>query len=238
MADSFIDLTHELKEGILSFPGHQKFNVTKHAVEDPEWLAWNDICMNEHSGTHLDAPYHFNRTKWHVHEIPLDHLVGPAVVINITSRAAEHQGAALLTEDIMDWERAHGQIPDGSIVFILSGWDKYWQTHDQYLGNTAENTFPTNHPGISPEAAKWLVERRKIVGVGVDTASVDAGSANGSPTHHIFAEANIYCIENVVNLGLLPPEGATVHAFPLNIYDGTGSPARVVASITSLSTES
>ena len=83
-------------------------------------------------------------------------------------------------------------------------------------------------PGISPEAAKVLVDRR-VDGVGIDTASLDHGPSTDFRTHRILNGAGIYGLENLAALDLVPSAGATLLALPMKIRNGTGGPVRVIA---------
>ena len=84
-------------------------------------------------------------------------------------------------------------------------------------------------PGLHPEAAKWLVENRKINAVGIDTASIDHGQSTHFETHQALCTHNVPGFENVANLDLLPAEGALVMALPMKIAGGSGGPLRIVA---------
>ncbi len=86
-------------------------------------------------------------------------------------------------------------------------------------------------PGLHPDAAKWLVENRKINAVGLDTASIDFGQSKLFQSHRILCKNNIPPIENVANLNQLPETGAYVVALPMKIAGGSGAPLRIVAII-------
>lgn len=189
--------------------------------------------MPEHLGTHMDAPSHINYdhfSSWSVDEIPVDNLIGPCVVIDISDRAWTDPDTEVQVSDLIKWEDKHGRILPGSIILMNSGWEKKWeQGITEYLGNhkvASEYHFP----GFSKEAADWLVTYRDINGVGVDTLSIDSGIHNkNKDAHLIFFTKNKYGLENVHNMANVPEHGAMLYVFPMNIKDGSGGPTRVVA---------
>jgi kynurenine formamidase len=186
--------------------------------------------MSEHGGTHMDAPIHFAQDRLTLDAIPLQQLIGPAVVIDVTAAAERDRDYRLTVADIAQWERRHGRIPEGAIVLMHTGWDRYWPDKKKYLGSETPQDARTLHfPGFSKEAAEFLVKERKIAGVGLDTPSMDYGPSQDFIVHQIVNGANLYGLENVTNLEKLPPVGATLIALPMKIKGGTGGPARIVA---------
>ena len=179
----------------------------------------------------MDSPNHLanNDGYWKLHQIPPDRFIGDAVVINITQRAMVDPDTQLLVSDLEMWEEKHGQIKDGSIVLMYSGWDKYWDNQTAYFGNGDENVTNFHFPGFSEEASSWLVKNRAISGVGVDVISLDAGTNTAFGAHIILLSENIYGLENLMNLDRLPPAGARLYVFPMKIKDGSGAPTRVMA---------
>src|SRR5712691_7731113 len=97
--------------------------------------------------------------------------------------------------------------------------------------DTPGDTTHLHFPGISREAAEFLVTKHKISGVGIDTASLDHGPSKDFIAHQIINGANIYGLENVANLEQVPATGATLIALPMKIKGGTGGPARIIASV-------
>ena len=187
----------------------------------------------EHIGTHMDAPAHFTKGKWHINDIPLVNLIGPAVVIDISSRASIDSDTQLDLEDIINWENKYGRITDGAIVFMYSGWGAKWPNKVDFFGSSTYNDTTTLHfPGFHPDAINWLVNNRTIVGFGVDTASLDYGQSTQFMAHRLGLSANVYGLENVANLNLLQPVGATVVAMPMKIKSGSGAPCRIIAMLT------
>jgi kynurenine formamidase len=86
-------------------------------------------------------------------------------------------------------------------------------------------------PGLAPEAARWLVQQRRIRAIGIDTASIDHGPSTHFGAHVILCGAEVPIFENVADLSLLPPQGAFVVALPMKIAGGSGGPLRIVARL-------
>jgi kynurenine formamidase len=186
----------------------------------------------EHGGTHLDAPIHFAEGKQTSDAIPLDKLIGPAIVIDVTARA--HKDYLVSVDDLTRWESEHGAIPNGAIVLVRTGWDAKYADRAAYLGTelTGSQAVAQLHfPGISAEAAQWLVTNRNVDAVGIDTPSIDYGQSTNFRAHVILYEQNIPGFENVANLEALPAVGSFVVALPMKIKDGSGGPLRIVAFV-------
>jgi kynurenine formamidase len=230
--NKLVDLTHTMDDRAVHWPTAKPFIWHKDAwgrTQAGYWYASASFEVSEHLGTHIDSPIHFAEGKATTDAIPLRQLVGPAVVIDITQRCARNADYALSSADIEAWERVNGRVPSASIVFVRTGWSKFWPDRTRYMGTAAAGDVRNLHfPGISPEAAKLLVARR-VDGVGIDTASLDHGPSTDFRTHRILSAAGIYGLENVANVDRLPASGATIIALPVKIRNGTGGPVRIVA---------
>ena len=228
-----IDMTYAFDEHTIYWPTAKPFAleiVAEGKTEAGYWYAANNICLAEHGGTHMDAPIHFAEGKRAASEVPVQQLIGPAVVIDVQSQAAQNADYRLSVADLEAWEKAHGQIPSGAIVLMLSGWGKRWPNKKQYLGTDQPGDVANLHfPGFSREAAEFLVSQRTIDAIGVDTPSIDYGQSKDFIVHQIINGANMPGLENVANLDQLPPTGATLLALPMKIAKGSGAPARIIA---------
>ncbi len=194
----------------------------------------NNFCAAEHGGTHLDAPIHFSEGNHTTDQIPLERLVGPAVVVDVSEAAASDADYLISVDDLEAWESTHGRIPNRSILLLRTGWGARWPDRESYLGTdlTGEKAVPELHfPGIDPDAARWLVENRNIDAIGIDTASIDYGQSSLFETHRILLAENIPAFENVASLDRLPETGAFIVALPMKIGGGTGGPLRMVGVI-------
>jgi len=187
---------------------------------------WN---FGEHAGTHVDIPAHFIANAVTVDNFPVAGLVGPAVVIDISAKAAMMDDATLDVEDIEAWEAANGRIPDGAYVMMYSGWDTRWPDQETFRNADADGV--QHYPGFSAEAATFLVEQRSIHGIGVDTLSLDIGASSTFDVHYIILGAGLVGVECVANLAAIKDKAATVVVGVPRWEGGSGGPARVVALV-------
>lgn len=228
-----IDLTYPFDEHTVYWPTAKPFHLEVVAAGKTEagfWYAANNICLAEHGGTHMDAPIHFAEGKHAADEVPLQQLIGPAVVIDVRAQAAQNADYRVTVTDLEAWEKQHGQIPKGAIVLMLSGWGAHWPDKKRYLGTDQPGDVQNLHfPGFSREAAEFLVAQRDIDAIGVDTPSIDYGQSQDFIVHQIINGANKPGLENVAHLEQLPPTGATLIALPMKIAKGSGGPVRIIA---------
>lgn len=189
--------------------------------------------MAVHSGTHMDAPLHFLRDKWSIDEIPITHFINrPLVVVDISNKVTKNRDYELLEEDLLAWEMENGEIPEGSVMLIRTGYSRFYHNRGQYMGTTTNLIQNLHYPGIGPEAALWIVKNRLVVGVGIDTLSIDPGAGLGFLAHRTLLERNMYLIENInTNIEKLPAIGALISVFPLPLQGASGSPCRVIVDL-------
>ncbi|GFR22122.1 uncharacterized protein TNCT_131591 [Trichonephila clavata] len=232
---NFVDLSHVFDNTTIYWVTEPalKLNVTYNGTLPGKtyWYQKDVFSAATHGGTHLDAPCHFAKGRWCVSDIPLNHLIVPAAVIDISKEVDGNSDVHLTSDHLLHWEKEHGQIQDGSLVLIYTGWSKYWPDPLSYSGTEEKDASQLRFPSIEGEAAKWLVENRKIVGIGLDTMSLDIPNGTFPNTHVTLMEKNIYGLENVNNLDLLPPTGATVFVMPMKLKLASGAPCRVVAQL-------
>lgn len=231
-----IDLSHAFDSDTIYWPtAPTKF---EHRVEHKGltdggyWYESASFCTPEHGGTHLDAPVHFAKDKWSTADIPVDRLVGPAVVIDVNTQAAADADYRLTAADVEQFERAHGRIPEGAVVVLRTGWQQRWPDRKRYLGDDTPGDASNLHfPSFGAQAARILVDERKVHVLGVDTASIDHGPSKDFPVHRIAGAANVIGLENLTNLESLPPTGTWIAALPMKIANGSGGPVRVIAFV-------
>jgi kynurenine formamidase len=234
---TIVDLTHSFDDRTIYWPTGDRFAHRPDTVGmQPGGYYYEaySFCAAEHGGTHLDAPIHFAAHRWTADEIPLDRLIGPAIVVDVTARAAAARDYLVSVEDLRAWEREHGDVPQGAIVLLRTGHGAYWSDPERYLGTSergAAAVAKLHFPGLDPEAARWLVETREIHAIGLDTPSIDAGPSQDFLAHRILLDANIPVFENVAGLEALPATGFTVVALPMKIGAGSGGPLRIVALV-------
>ena len=229
-----VDLTHAFNAQTIYWP-------TSTATFRHDSLAWGmtpggwfyssfALSTPEHGGTHLDAPIHFAEGGQSAEAIPLNKLVAPAVVIDVSAKAtADYQ---LTVDDVTAFEREHGQIAAGTIVLLRTGWSRHWPDRKAYLGDdTPGDASKLRFPSFGADAARLLVEDRRVAALGADVASIDHGASTDFRVHRIAGASNVPGFENLTNLDRLPPKGATVIALPMKIERGSGGPLRAIAII-------
>ncbi|HSL68923.1 MAG TPA: cyclase family protein, partial [Longimicrobiales bacterium] len=165
-------------------------------------------------------------------QIPLERLIAPAVVIDVSARAAADADYRLTVADVQAFERAHGRIPAGTIVLLRTDWSRRWPDKKAYLGDDKPGDASDLHfPSFGVEATRVLVLERQAAALGIDAASVDYGPSTDFMVHRIAYEANVPGFENLTNLDQLPATGAIVIALPMKIERGSGGPLRAVALV-------
>ena len=232
----FVDLSHAYGSDTLYWPTapsrFEKTTISFGETESGGFYSAFSICTPEHGGTHLDAPMHFASDGLPTDKILLDKLIAPAVVIDVTHKAAENRNYLLTVADIRSFEEKYGRIDPGTILLLRTGWSRYWPDAKTYLGDdTAGEVSNLTFPSYGEDAARLLVEERKVVILGLDTASTDFGTSVDFVVHRIAAENNVSNLENLTNLDELPPVGSLVFALPMKIRGGSGGPVRVIALV-------
>ncbi|TDK47440.1 cyclase family protein [Antarcticimicrobium luteum] len=237
-----IDLTHTLDPDfpVIVLPPEfgqcARFRMEEISAYDhrgPGWK-WHNISMSEHTGTHFDAPCHWvsgrDLPQSAVDEIPVDRFVGPVVVIDCSAQSAQDPDFLMTPAHIEAWETEHDRIPEDAWVLMRSDWSK--KSGAAYL-NMADDG--PHSPGPSPEAIRFLIEERNILGFGTETVGTDAGQgmhlSPPYPAHFLLHGAGKYGLQCLCGLDRLPPTGAILMAAPLKIRNGTGSPLRVLALV-------
>jgi len=209
-----IDLTLTISESIPSFPGSPK----------PQFILWSDLqedgynlellFLSSHTGTHLDAPYHFVKNGLKIDQIPLDRLLGKAILIKLNKT----NNIPIIKSDITLFEKKNETIPNNSTVFFYTGWQK----------NLKKDNYFTENPGLGVSAAEYLASK-KINLVGIDSPSIDLGKDQSFSVHHILSKNNILIVENLTNLNKISSKEFNFTILPLKLKDATGSPVRAVA---------
>ena len=239
-----IDLTQTLSEDFPTIQLPPQFGacapfrmkeVSRYDDRGPAWY-WNDISMNEHTGTHFDAPVHWVSGKDFPNNttdtIPAKNFIAPAVVIDCARQTAADPDFLLTRDAILAWEAQHGRIPDGAWVLLRTDWSKRSGAAYANVGADGAHT-----PGPDVEAIRFLVEERDVMGFGTETIGTDAGQAFGFqppfPAHFFMHGKGRYGLQCLCNLDQLPPTGALIVAPPLKIKGGSGSPLRVLALVAS-----
>ncbi len=234
-AESIVDLTHSFGEDTIYWPTSERFQlkvVSDGMTPKGYYYAANNFCTAEHGGTHMDAPVHFAKDHPAVDQVPVEKLVGEGIVVDVSQACAGDRDHLIAIADFLAWEKEHGQIKENTIVLLRTGFGKFWPDPVRYLGTAKrgkQGVVELHFPGLHPEAAKWLVEKRHIKAVGLDTASIDYGQSTLYESHRVLGAADTPIFENVANLETLPPSGFKVIALPMKIKKGSGAPLRIIA---------
>jgi len=211
----YLDLTLTVSESIPNFPGSPS----------PQFIAWSTIkddgynlellFLSSHTGTHLDAPYHFTKKGAKIHQIPVTRLIGVALLIKIK----KVKDQTITKKDLLDFEQKNGEIKNFSSIIFFTDWQK----------NLNKKFYFTNNPGLSKSATNYLVSK-KINLVGIDSPSIDLGTDKSFTAHKILAKNNILIVENLSNLEKIPTLEFDFIILPLKLKDATGSPVRAIAN--------
>jgi kynurenine formamidase len=223
-----IDLTQPYGPSTIVWPGSQppQFTTVENHAEHGCYA--RSVHLYEHTGTHLDAPAHFVDGAETVDQIPAERLIAPLAVIDIEAPATRNPDYALTITDIERSEAAHGAIAAGAAVLVHTGWGRRYRDADRYI--VVDDQARLRFPGVGREAALWLIERRKIVGIGIDTVGIDPGADRDFTVHrHATLPNGVWHLEGLINLDRLPARGATIFVGVLPFVGGSGAPARVIA---------
>lgn len=236
--NNWIDLSYAYDSATLYWPNNPTNFEHKTESEGVTPLGYfyssYSLFTPEHGGTHLDAPIHFAANKLTVDKLPLSSLTGNAVVIDVSKNALENRDYQVSISDVEKWEKENGEIPANTIVLFRTGYGKFYPDRASYFGTIKKGTeaIPELHfPGIDPSTTLWLVEKRNIKAMGLDTPSMDYGQSKDFKTHQIILGKNKPGFENVANLDLLPAKGIYIIALPMKIGKGSGAPLRMIAQI-------
>ena len=236
-AGALVDLSHAYDEQTVFWPTAESFKLERVAegrTEQGYYYAANNFSTAEHGGTHLDAPVHFAAGRHTADQIPLERLLGAAVLIDASAQCAADRDYQIGVQDFERWEREHGRLPDGSIVLLRTGFGKFWPDREKYMG-TAERgaaaVAKLHFPGLHPDAARWLVANRSLKAVGLDTPSIDYGQSKLFESHRTLFERNVPAFENLANLDQLPFKDFHVIALPMKSKGGSGGPLRAVVRV-------
>ena len=224
-----VDLTHVINDKVPPFSLTQSpdYKVTVEATIEKNKVFVRKFSMPEHYGTHIDAPAHFAKGLWTVDQIPPERLIAPMVVLDVSSKTKTNPDYQLSVEDIADWEQAHGQIPGNAIVMLNTGWGSRWNSVKDFRNADAKSVM--HFPGYSVDAAKFLTEARAVLGLGIDTLSVDYGPSPDYAVHQYTMAHSVYHLEDVASLEQVPATGATVIVAPIKLEGGSGGPVRILA---------
>ena len=222
-----LDLAYAINDKLVPWPGDEHwFEAQVNSRVEKDGYFTRSFWMLEHYGTHLDAPIHFPPGTTTVDQIPPRQFFGMAAVFDVRSESQGAADYALPAARISEWEERHGQIPEGAIGLLRTGWASRWPDAKAYRNQDKAGRM--HFPGFSVDAVERLIER-KVSGIGSDTLSVDCGASEDFPVHHLALGAGLYHLENLADLSGLPEKGAFLIVAPIKLEGGSGGPVRVFA---------
>ena len=211
-----IDLTLTVSDEIPTFPGSPQPNFIPWENVKKDGYNLELLFLSTHTGTHMDAPYHFLEKGAKIHEISLKKLVSEAVLI----KSKKKGGESITKIDIQKFEKKHGKIASFSSVVFYTGWQR----------NLQKKYYFTKNPGLSVSAAKYLASK-KINLVGIDSPSIDLGKDSKFSVHQIFAKKGMLVVENLASLEKIKSSKFHLVVLPLKLKNATGSPVRAIAFV-------
>ena len=230
-----VDLTYAFDANSVYWPTAEQFKLEtdfEGMTDKGYFYSAYRYSAAEHGGTHLDSPVHFAKGRNTVDQLPLEQLMGAAIVIDVTEKCATNPDYLVSVADFENCEKRNGKIPAGTIVLLRTGFGKFYPDRNKYLGTEergAEAVAKLHFPGLDPAAARWITTNRSIKAIGLDTASIDYGQSTLFESHRALFEKNVPAFENVTNLDQLPAKGFSVIALPMKIKGGSGGPLRIIA---------
>jgi kynurenine formamidase len=227
-ARKVVDMTHELSAEFPTFGGTPGISYDKKFDFAENGYNLYVLTVNEHTGTHIDAPLHFSKDGQSVAEIPVEKLAGPLCVVDIRAKAAEDPDAQVTPDDLKAWTDRNGPVPDGAVVAMNSGWAAKVAT-DGFRNADAAGAM--HYPGFHVEATQKLLDETNAVAIAVDTLSLDHGPSADFATHYAWLPVGRYGIECLAGLDQVPETGATIMVGAPKVKGGTGGPARIMALV-------
>lgn len=224
-----VDLSHRIHPNIPQWPGDPRVEIETVAQIAAKGYNLRRVSLGEHTGTHINAPNSFHGGGISIDSYDAQSLVAPAIVLDIAGRPAGDSNYLLTVDDVHAWEQRFGPVPAGSIVLLYSGWQEKWDSPQDFLN--LDSNGVGHFPGFGLEAVRFLVNERRIGGIGIDTHGVDGGQDQTFAVNRLMLERPRIVLENLTNLEELPPTGTTLAIGILRLLAGSGSPASVLALV-------
>lgn len=220
-----VDLTHAYGRGQAKAPAVVAGPARNAALTQKESV--HRIAVSSPANTTIDAPAHLQQGMWTVDQIPPERLIAPLCVLDVTDQVRRNPDYEVSVGDIAQWEQMHGEIPPGAVVLARTGWGERWNSPQAYRNSDKNGVM--HYPGYSAETAHFLVEGRTALALGIDTLSVDPGSARVLAVHLYTLAHSVYHLENVANLERVPDAGAVVVVAPMKLEGEVDGPVRILA---------
>jgi kynurenine formamidase len=220
-----VDLSHELYDGMSNLGGNPvsfgpiyTFASTRAMSGGRLAQAFKLMVMPEHCGTHFDAPAHFDEGGLSAADYPLERLVLPGHLLDLTHK---ERGQEITISDLERAEERSGHaIGPDSATIVWTGADAYW----------GEEGYESHRPYVPVPTAEWLLDRQVTL-FGTDLIGIDDPAEWWWPTHELWLKAGLPMVQQLCNLGQLVGKDFLFAALPLKMRGGTGSPLRAVAMV-------
>jgi kynurenine formamidase len=222
-------LSHVNTTSMPIFPGDPIPVITDTYTVVPDGFKLQTATIADHSGTHWGAPCHFNDGEKCAEAMEANDFVRRAAVIDIRSKVDADPDYALSIDDVKRYEKRYGKIPADAIVIAYTGWQERWADPVAYFNEDADQVM--HYPGISAEATQWLIDRRDIGGLGIDTHGVDPGADTSFLTNTLLLADDRIHLENLAGLEQMPAKGGWVMVGGVRNLGGSGSPATVLGFV-------
>lgn len=211
-----VDLSHTINAQTQVYPGDPQPKLSVHSTIEKDGFNLLNLQMGSQTGTHVDAPFHFDGDTERIDEIPLERFIGRGVLLNARGLADRSE---------ITWEtiaKDAESLGAGDIALINTGWSKYFGT-ERYF----------DHPFLSADACQKLLDKG-VLTFGIDAINIDETPSDihagvGFPCHHLIAKKAGIISENLCNLEAIDFPDPLVSLMPLKLERADGAPVRAVA---------
>jgi kynurenine formamidase len=224
-----IHLSHIIEPRIPLWPNDPPVEFETVAELEKDGYYLRRFSLGEHSATHINAPNSFYPQGMSIDQYPAESLIVKAVVIDVCKQVTANPDYVLTLSDVLAWEQQYSLIPQGSVVLLFTGWQSKWSDKAAFFNQ--DNSGGMHFPGFGSEATQFLLSKREIAGVGIDTHGVDSGQDITFATNHLVLEKPRIVLENLTNLDQLPAVGTTLIIGILRLKGGSGSPVAVLGLV-------
>jgi len=211
-----VDLSHPVTAETQVYPGDPVPHIAQHSTIERDGFNLMSITMGSQSGTHVDAPYHFDEDTKKIDEVPLPLFVGPATLLDCGELSARQAITSQLLGSQLE------RVQSGDIVLFKTGWSKQYGAEEYF-----------NNPYIDAGLVRDLLARG-VLTFGLDAINIDETPDDnhpgvGFPVHHLIAKAGGVICENLTNLELIDFDRPLVSILPMKFIGIDGAPVRAVA---------
>ncbi|CAG8999782.1 MAG: Isatin hydrolase [Candidatus Celerinatantimonas neptuna] len=224
-----IQLSHTIHSDIPLWEGDPIVQFNDVATIEHDGYHLRQFTIGEHSATHMNAPSSFFDDGQGIDSYSPETLIHPIIVIDVSEKVKTDPNYVISLDDIQIWEQQYGAILTGTLALFYTGWQHRWHTPKDFLN--IDSTGIANFPGIGEQTTHFLLTKRHITGIGIDTHGVDPGKDITYATNKQILSQHGIVLECLTNLDQLPAKGATLVIGILSLHQGSGSPVSAMAFI-------